>query len=71
MREEQRLECLRLYGLGFTVNMLAALYDRHRTVIDRLIGRRGQRRGHIFREKGVRYGGRQKKQPTACRTIRR
>ena len=51
MTEMERAECIRLYGLGLTLDQLASVYDRHRTVIDRLVGRRTERRGHKFQKK--------------------
>lgn len=50
MTLQERNECLRLYGLGFTIPMLVGLYDRDRSIIDRLVGRLGARRGHKFRK---------------------
>jgi transposase-like protein len=61
MNAEQRAECIRLYLDGATLDALAERYDRNRTIIDRLMGRAGVRRGHKFRPKGIRYGGRQKR----------
>lgn len=63
MSDAERAECVRLYrSFGFTLDMLAAIYDRHRTIIDRLVGRHHARRGHAFRPPGIRYGGRQRQQ---------
>jgi transposase-like protein len=51
MDAEQRAECIQLYLDGATLDALADRYDRARTIIDRLIGRAGVRRGHKFRMK--------------------
>lgn len=63
MSDEQRAECLQLYIDGALLRVLVERYGRHRVVIGRLIAGAGVKRGHKFRPKGVRHGGRQKSQP--------
>ena len=50
MTKEQRTECVALYLTGETLDNLADRYDRDRTIINRLIGRMCERRGHRFRK---------------------
>lgn len=51
MTKAQRAECIKMYLEGFTLHELACIYDRHRTIIERLIQRTGVQRGHLFRLK--------------------
>lgn len=61
MTREQRAECLLLYATGTTINDLAVQFDRKRSVISKLVKRSMANRGHAFRPKGVRYGGRKRR----------
>lgn len=51
MSKLERKECLRLYGIGVTIDALANKYDRHRETITTLIRRNKAQRGHKFRTK--------------------
>lgn len=46
MTTEQRNQCVRLYQEGYTIKYLADYYDRHATIIGRLIRQRGVKRGN-------------------------
>lgn len=51
MTPEQRAECVTLYRNGATVDGLAAIYVKHRTIIIRLMRRHGVRHGYRFRNR--------------------
>lgn len=56
MNCEECAECIQLYMDGAKLRQLTERYDRHRIVIGRLIRGAGVKRGHKFREKGIRSG---------------
>lgn len=53
MTQEQRDEAIRLYQSNVTVDSIAEHFDRDRTTICRLVGRKGVRRGRPFRSEYV------------------
>lgn len=49
MTPDQRTAALALYTAGATVDKIAEHFNRDRTTICRLVGRRGVRRGRVSR----------------------
>jgi hypothetical protein len=49
MTPAERDECVALYETGATLDRLAEIFDRGRCTIERLIARRGVKRGDKFR----------------------
>lgn len=54
MTEEERIECMKLYSTGSTLDQLAEHFGRHRCTIEALVRRTGSHRGHSLRKRGPR-----------------
>ena len=61
MTAEERAAALQLYIDGASLKSIGEIYDRHPGIIQRMAAKFGVQRGHKFRPKGVRHGGRQKR----------